>query len=258
MTEQDTSIQAQLDSLFADMQTVKANQGDYSIGPLEGTNDIDRPNGEATVVRSLHQLHQQLADWGDINARFAEMQQQLDALGTPAQSPPITNPAPVSSSVVDQLAALGVYVQQNKLGVGIKPRDDSNAAITVGGVASASILGISNVAGTDGQNQNEVHMSDIVFSDNDGGVRARQYATWGPNGEVRNTLNRPFTCVALTDSEGDLCISDSRAPKGQIFYIIKDFDRKEVRLCAFQPGWKVTVESTSEGGIYGAPDVKQL
>lgn len=31
--------------------------GDSTIGPLDGTNNIDLPNGEACVVKSLHQLH---------------------------------------------------------------------------------------------------------------------------------------------------------------------------------------------------------
>lgn len=173
----------------------------------------------------------------------------------PAPSPVVVIPPPANVSlnaaaVVAALAELGIYVEQNRMGVGIRPDADSGAAITVGGESAAVIDGISNTKGTDGQNPGEVHKSSFVVSDNDGGQRARQYALWKGGVMTRNTTNRPFTAFAFMDSWGDTCISDDRWPKGQVFYLVKTDG--SVSLCTYQQGW--TIKLKESVAAYGAAD----
>lgn len=161
-------------------------------------------------------------------------------------------PVPTSTSaVVTALAEMGIYVEMNRLGVGVRPDPNSQSALFIGGESAAEITGISNTKGTDGQNPGEVHKNSLVVADGDGGMRARQYATWGLNGRgmVRNTTNRPQTTFAFMDSMGNWCISDGRFG-GQIVYGIKDDGN--FHLVSFQQGKTILLQKSV--AAYAASD----
>lgn len=178
--------------------------------------------------------------------------------------PPIEIPDPdvpdddFDAKVLRVLSKKGIFIQANKLGVGIVPDADNPAALHIGGAAIASINGVSNVAGTDGQNPGERHSNIFCVCDNDGGMRGIQYGHWFNGQVIRNTTNRRMSIFALFDSMGDNCINDDTGGRGQDFYIVREPERKRVIIGAYKPGWTIEVRETSEGAPYSAMDVRKL
>jgi hypothetical protein len=182
-------------------------------------------------------------------------------VGNP-DSPDVPHPeVPVgdfAAAVVQALAQYGIYVQPNKLGVGVVPRADAAAALQIGGAAVAGILGVSNVNRTDGQNPDYPHENMFVIADNDGGMRGVQYGRWFNGHPVRNTPNRRMSIFALFDSMGDTCINDDQSEPGQNIYIVRDPSSKTVTIAAYKPGWRIRVVETSSGAPYATQDVPKL
>lgn len=182
-------------------------------------------------------------------------------VSVPSTPPPPVPSVPVSgdfaAQLVATLAAYDIHIVKGKIGVGMEPDPEDNAALHIGGRANAVILGVSNTGGTDGQNPGEVHKNTMVIADNDGGMRWRQYVQWTVNGKKRNTTNRRLSILAL-DSKGDLCKSTQEVGEdsdgGQTWYIrsvgpIVDF-------ATYKVGGLIRILRSLAG--YGATDVQQL
>ncbi len=186
---------------------------------------------------------------GDTGGIVGDLRRRLSALE--AKPPNVQQPA----DVVAQLAALNIHVAPNVMAIGMEIEPKSLSQLQLAGAKGASILGRSNVGGTDGQNPGEVHTNSIHVCDTDGGIRFLQYGYWGKGGFVRNTLNRVFSVFAV-DSMGDYCVSKTAVGEtedgGQVFYILFNLAQKFVRLCTFIPGWKMQVR---EAKAYGATEI---
>lgn len=245
---------AELERIVTEFQAVI---GDYHDRADMANRPAELPNGEYPILFRQRQLglgiDQAVSEVEALGSRVAALEAR------PASST-------LSGDVRDQLAAYNVHIRQNKLTVGMLPDEDDPSALQIGGDAAATILGLSNAyadgspRGTDGQNPGEAHKSTLVVSDNDGGMRLRQYFQWkrvdGAIKRVRNTTNRPAGILAL-DSRNDLCASrnevGSESDGGQAWYmrIIGLY----AQLCTYKPGGEVHIlESTT----YGATDRQKL
>lgn len=151
------------------------------------------------------------------------------------------------SDIQAALAAYDIHVAPGKLSIGMPVDETADAQFQIGGGGSAEILFRSNMKGLDGQNPGEVHTNIISGASNDGGMRLIQYGNWGVGGLKRNTTNRPMTIFAI-DSMGDVCVSDSRKPYGQVFYLVKDADGN-VELCTYQVGARLEIRESQS--VYG-------
>lgn len=212
------------------------------------------PNGRYPYMLSDYQLRLGLQD---LDNAIADLRQKVAAL----PSVP-TSTQTGGFNVKDALAAYGVHIAPNKIGIGMEPEGDDASALQMGGDAAPCILGVSNTKGTDNQNPGEVHKNTFVVADNDGGMRLRQYLQWvtDATGKVvrkRNTANRRASILAL-DSQGDLCKSTmevgSENDGGQSWYI-----RTEglvVEFCTYKVGAFLRILKSVAG--YGARDEAQL
>jgi hypothetical protein len=170
------------------------------------------------------------------------------------------SPASVNiEAIVAELARVyDVHIQPRKIGVGIEPDADNPAALHIGGRAIASINGISNISGTDGQNPDYRHSNIFCVCDNDGGMRGVQYGHWFNGQQIRNTTNRAMSIYAIFDSMGNTCINGDTGGAGQDFYIVRDVANKKVILAAYKPGWTIEVRETSPDQPYSAMDLRKL
>lgn len=257
---------------MTEIEELKAIVGsDYLAGPqlseadfrklLTSANELSNGDYNLGIAQKLtnYILRDQARKIDELEGRIKALEARPSGSVTPAPQPEPT-PAPSdTAAIIAALETQGIYVEQNRLGVGIRPIPDSQSALHIGGESGAEITGVSNTKGTDGQNPGEVHISSFVVSDNDGGMRWRQYLIWGKNGKKRNTTNRPASILAL-DSVGELCSSqqqvDSDVDGGQNWYIKIDWARRLVRFVTFKVGWRPTIEACST--TYGDADEKLL
>lgn len=189
--------------------------------------------------------------------------------GSVSTPPPQPEPTPTGTLTAADLNGVlnqfDIYIEKDPetgrsyFSMGGPPDFDSQSPFQLGWKFAAEIGGYSNVAKTDKQNPDEPHCSTFVISDNDGGVRWRQYLKYGKKGKIRNTLNRPASILAF-DSQGELCQSVEQVGQtsdgGQMWYIKFDWARKLVRFLPFKPGWLPTIEACSTN--YADADIKLL
>lgn len=237
--------------------------GDFTTRAEMANPPAELENGEYPILFRQRQLGlavdqavKLVSDFATANANLQARVAALEAKQSgDVQVPPAPGdiPADLAGAVLNVLRNAPSVRIDGTLALGGDPRPNSHAQIHIhGGLGAAHILGISNETGNDKQNPNEVHESEFVISDTDGGIRAIQYGRFF-NGKIRNTTNRPMSIFALFDSMGDTCVSDDRIPHGQIWYIVKRIGERFVDFCTYQVGHRPRLMAAQ--GEYAANDV---
>lgn len=258
----------EIEELRAEIAALRADIGDYTKPALEGANNIDRPNGDATVVKSLKQLHQ-FADGlvgtpgvPDSVGRVGRVEQQANkleqtvvsleaALATlqnqaPSQAPPQPSGSlPPGARVEDGVMYIdGDVVFTGRAGFGGL---DSRSRSKVQLVGNSPSIHFKNANG-------EVAATGLS---EDGGIRTQQngyfsvdeFDAYDPAANISyKSFNVKHANPARAwvnvgpDSRGDFSLTKdtpgSTHEYTQDMVIQIDEATKEFRLALYRPGWK--------------------
>ena len=267
-----------------DENALVAILGDPTIGPLEGTNNDDLPNGQAKVLKSLYQLHVALDDLRGIDekeGRVAALERQLDGLveqvrlleaRPDVQTPP--NILPLVPAKPGEIAERDMVERPSRMfnpanfafaddQIDVHDRPQQfNAPVAFGGrplnlgqmaqvLSGGEVLFYSEVkeANTQEKDGDRKRLGVVSFNPYDNGVGFIRGAIWDKQGNV----NRVEDVVQMLkmDSQGTVSKShdDYSKPKverSQLWIIREDFERKMIWVTPCRAGWGAGVAASDQ------------